>query len=261
MSCHLVHTQVDMRNLNRWAGERGLVRRGSFDQDFAFHILLSALFGKGALQPFRLFATDRQRRATLYAYSSSDAGQLRDLTAMVATPDCLEVLGIDRLRSKPMPSIFAEGLRLGFDLRVRPVRRLGEDLKNPQSGKTTSKGSEVDAYWLDAIRRNPDGWRDVEEHASDSRRTREVVYSEWLKERFSEAADIEICRLAGFCRTRTIRGDGLGPEGPDAKLHGVLVVRDCNAFAEMLRGGVGRHRAYGYGMLLLRPPARERLSK
>ena len=259
MSNHLVHVQVDMRNLNRWAGARGLVRRGSFDQDFAFHILLSALFGKGALQPFRLFATDRQRRATLYAYSSSDAEQLRNLATTVATPDCLEVLSVGEMKSKLMPSTFAEGLRLGFDLRVRPVRRLGADLKNPQSGKIMSKGSEVDSYWLDALRSSPNGWRDAPKNDSDKARSREAVYSEWLRERFSGAADIEVCQLAGFRRTRTVRGDGLGPEGPDAKLHGVLVVRDCEAFEKMLRGGVGRHRAYGYGMILLRPPAMERL--
>ena len=261
MSSHLVHLQADMRNLNRWAGARGLVKRGSFDQDFAFHILLSALFGKGALQPFRLFATARQRRATLYAYSSTDAGQLQELAATVGTPDCLEVLNTGTMRSKPMPSSFAAGLRLGFDLRVRPVRRLGEDLKNPQSGKTMSKGSEVDAYWLDALRRNPDGWRDVAKPDSASARSREEVYSQWLSERFSGVADLEMCQLAGFRRTRTVRGDGLGPEGPDARLHGVLVVRDCEAFAKMLRGGVGRHRAYGYGMILLRPPTMERLRR
>lgn len=259
MSNHLIHALVDMRNLNRWAGGRGLVRHGSFDRDFAFHILLSALFGKGTLQPFRLFGTERQRNATLYAYSSNDAGQLQNLAALVATPDCLEVLGLDTMRSKPMPSIFAKGLRLGFDLRVRPIRRLREDLKNPRSGKTVSKGSEVDVYWLDALRRSPDGWRGLAKDDSGLGRTREAVYGDWLSDRFAGAAEIEDCQLAGLRRTRTVRGDGLGPEGPDARLHGILVVRDCGAFARILRGGVGRHRAYGYGMLLLRPPTMERL--
>ncbi|GHE81823.1 hypothetical protein GCM10019059_44550 [Camelimonas fluminis] len=46
-------------------------------------------------------------------------------------------------------------------------------------------------------------------------------------------------------------------EGPDATFHGSLVVTDPEAFTILLARGVGRHRAYGYGMLLLRPPQRQ----
>ena len=37
-------------------------------------------------------------------------------------------------------------------------------------------------------------------------------------------------------------------------LQGVLAVQTAEPFVRRLREGVGRHRAYGYGMLLLRPP-------
>ena len=43
---------------------------------------------------------------------------------------------------------------------------------------------------------------------------------------------------------------------PDATIHGTLRVSDPDRFAEALRRGVGRHRTYGYGMVLLRPPVR-----
>ena len=39
-------------------------------------------------------------------------------------------------------------------------------------------------------------------------------------------------------------------------VHGALTVTDPDAFAALLARGVGRHRAYGYGMILLRPPNR-----
>ena len=39
-------------------------------------------------------------------------------------------------------------------------------------------------------------------------------------------------------------------------MRGILAITDPTAFADLLARGVGRHRAYGYGMLLLRP-ARE----
>jgi CRISPR system Cascade subunit CasE len=38
--------------------------------------------------------------------------------------------------------------------------------------------------------------------------------------------------------------------------HGELVIKNPELFAERLAKGVGRHAAYGYGMLLLRPSRR-----
>ena len=36
-------------------------------------------------------------------------------------------------------------------------------------------------------------------------------------------------------------------------MRGILTITDAAAFSNLLARGVGRHRAYGYGMLLLRP--------
>ena len=35
-----------------------------------------------------------------------------------------------------------------------------------------------------------------------------------------------------------------------------MTIRDPLAFGRLIRNGIGRHKAYGYGMLLLRPPDR-----
>ena len=40
---------------------------------------------------------------------------------------------------------------------------------------------------------------------------------------------------------------------PDVTMQGALTVRDPPQFDALLRRGVGRHRAFGFGMLLLRP--------
>ena len=42
-------------------------------------------------------------------------------------------------------------------------------------------------------------------------------------------------------------------EGPDAVMRGIFTITDPAKFAAMLKEGIGRHRSYGYGMLLLRP--------
>ena len=98
-------------------------------------------------------------------------------------------------------------------------------------------------------------------------RTRERVYNDWLNERFAGAASLEVdgngvptATLARFNRDVAIRHDGegrnRGSEGPDAVIHGTLVVNGEAAFAALLANGIRRHKAYGYGMLLLRPATR-----
>ena len=86
-------------------------------------------------------------------------------------------------------------------------------------------------------------------------RTRETVYLDWLAEKLGTAAELDrpATRLARFQRVRISRG-AAGPEGPDATFHGAVIVDNPEHFTALLKRGVGRHRAYGYGMLLLRPP-------
>ena len=235
-----------------WAGNRGLIRNGSFDAGYAFHVLLSAMFGKDVLQPFRLFASERRASAALYAYADVDEAELRGTADAVAPPDCLDVINPNKMRSKHMPSHFEKGRRLGFDLRLRPVRRLHRGLADSQLGRSLSRGAEVDAFRLEVIRRFPSGWADSA--AARAGVTRQSVYAEWLCERFGNAVAVEQCRLVAVSRSRAVRGNSGGPEGPDAILHGTFAVADEETFAGVLRNGVGRHRAYGYGMLLLRPP-------
>ena len=254
MTIHLIHALLSMRAFNRWAGDRGLIQRGSFDEGYALHILLSSMFGKSVLQPFRLFASERRLGAALYAYADVDADALRHTAAAVAPPDCLAVIDPRKMRSKRVPTAFEIGRRLGFDARLRPVRRLRQDLPDPQAGRLLSKSQEVDAFRLEVIRRFPHGWADPGAAASKNGVTRQSVYTEWLTERFGDAVSVEQCNLVAFRRSRAIRGTERCPEGPDATLHGTFAVSNPKAFAQILRNGVGRHRAYGYGMLLLRPP-------
>ena len=61
-------------------------------------------------------------------------------------------------------------------------------------------------------------------------------------------------KLVSFQRTRAVRKrHARYSEGPDAVMRGILTITDSDAFSELLAHGIGRHRAYGYGMLLLRP--------
>ena len=87
---------------------------------------------------------------------------------------------------------------------------------------------------------------------------REEVYADWLSNQFDRRGgaqlDRERTRLVSFQRTRAVRKrHARHSEGPDAVMRGVLTITDPDVFSNLLAHGIGRHRAYGYGMLLLRP--------
>ena len=155
------------------------------------------------------------------------------------------------MESRPMPLAWRTGQALGFDLRARPVRRLRRDLDTRRG--SMGRGSEVDAFLAEALRRHPGS----PDGMANEGRTREAVYLDWLEERLSGVAELDRAgsRLVRFRRGCVLRGRRV-VDGPDATIHGTLRVSDPDRFAEALRRGVGRHRTYGYGMVLLRPPAR-----
>lgn len=245
MTLHLIELPIDLRGLHQWAGRRRL--GDGIDEGLALHHLLNETFGPAALQPFRLMVAPRARTGTIYAYASADAETLRRQALTSLTPDLAEVVVLDRLRSLPRPaSIWIAGQRLGFDLRVRPVVRLAGSLAGQDDRGAEvvfRKGAEIDAFLARVFR--------------GEAMTREQACLDWLAARLAPCAslDADNSRLASFRRTR-VRRDGRLIDGPDAVLHGTLTVTDPAAFAALLARGVGRHRAYGYGMVLLRPPQR-----
>jgi CRISPR system Cascade subunit CasE len=245
MTLHLIRLPLRVSNLARWAAARGWVQRHGFDEGRALHHLLAETFGKAVLQPFRLLVPPRSDVGNLYAYTSAPAASLRDMAQAIALPEHLGVLDLARLEEKPMPVAWVSGQWLGFDLITRPVRRLNGPLG------AFAKGAEIDAFLDHVLHNHPDS-------PPESRETsREAVYVDWLRERLEGAARLQPdrSRLAQFCRRRVARG-GAASEGPEATFHGTLEIADPVRFADLLARGVGRHRAYGYGMLLLRAPNR-----
>ena len=237
-SLQMIRAEIGLRDFQRWMGMRRLQ-----DPDHAMHCLLTECFGKElAPKPFRMMTPRGGRHGCLYGYGAADADALRDAAAMFACPLQAGIIPAGRIESKPMPSEWQIGKKLGFEIRVRPTRRLTRPIGD--SGKCHV--AERDAFLMQAL------------DESRETRSREAVYSDWLAERLESCggAELEPCstKLVSFQRSRAVRRQHTRhSEGPDALMRGNLVVTDGDAFAKLLAGGVGRHRAYGYGMLLLRP--------
>ena len=238
-----IHLPVDLRALYRLAARRGWSGAHHFDEGRALHHALGEVFGPGALQPFRLMVPPRQREAGIYAYSSHSFAELEQ-QMQIAPPESGEVFHYPALRHKSLAIQFKPGHRLGFDIRARPICRI----KSPDK----KRGREMDIYQRKAeLHGDEPGWH--EKH------NRETVYLQWLSERFRGGAQIEpgAC-LKRFRRIKTGRGKHVS-EGPDAIMQGTLEVTDAARFADLLVRGAGRHKSYGYGMILLRPAGRPAL--
>ena len=72
---------------------------------------------------------------------------------------------------------------------------------------------------------------------------------------------VDSIRLSGFRLAKQVRQtqsrDGKRTTStlvrPQALLEGYLTVQEPDEFTSLLKRGIGRHRAFGYGMILLRP--------
>ena len=248
---YLARMTLDAARLMRLAHRQNMPSDET-DLGYPLHALLSELFGKGTLQPFR--ALERSTRAvSLLGYSRSSAQELQRHAESFADPAAYAACRWETFAVKPMPSTWPEGRRLGFEVRACPVVRLANDLQTEHRGrpKTYRRGSELDA------------WQHRRWIASEPEEiTREQAYTEWLEQRLEEGAQLNWVQLQGFQRVRLARRSRK-PDGrpwkllerPEAMLRGELTVRNAAAFSEALASGVGRHAAFGFGMVLLRPPA------
>jgi CRISPR system Cascade subunit CasE len=238
---YLMHTQPDPQRLAAWAARHRLLDKEG-DLGYALHALLRAAFGEQAPQPFRYLDAEQG----LLAYTRLDAIELAQHAAL-ADPDANAALGLGQtsrhggMNVRPFPNQWAAGHELGFEVRVRPVIR---------EGKT---GRERDAF-LAAV-----------EKTADQQLDRSQVYVQWLRDLLDRQGGAQLMeanmtryQLLGVTR-KSQKGSATDVRqsrlvgGPDAVLSGQLRVKDPQAFAQLLAQGVGRHRTFGFGLLLLRP--------
>lgn len=222
------------------------------DEGALLHAGLSQLFARNSERaevPFQSFAVDDTRTASLrqseliflLAYTSMDEAQL---TAAMG-PARSDLMRDCETRRVPT---FEAGQRLGFRTRVCPVTRTRHTGDRPARRDTRGrvKHRELDAF-LHAAHAAP----------AQVRVDREDVYGHWLQAQMqrSNACTLGDVRLEEFGLEGLRRGGSARIVRPNVVLEGTLSVADPAAFWRLLARGVGRHRAFGFGMLLLRPAA------
>ena len=239
----MLQLQPDVPALLRFLAGQGHVHTADSDLGYGVHAWLAATFGKLAPRPFRLYLDGTTRKPPkLLAYTHHSRDSLLEHAQSFAEPAARAVCALDdhlTLAELPGPDAWRPGRRLGFEVLACPVARRARD------------GVERDWFLHQADYAGP-----------DSRLDRATTYGEWLAIRFQSAATLESANLTRFQFVSLMRQSSASGHRqrqrsqlirPAALLQGVLHIQDGDRFQSLLANGVGRHGAFGYGMLLLRP--------
>jgi len=266
----IVRLVLDRRELIRVAARQRLPY--GVDDGYLLHAGLAQLFSKDsapAKVPFFSFAVDdtnphaQADRDRVYLLAYSPVGEAALNAEMGPSRGAM----VHACATVAVPAM-TEGTRARFRARVCPVvrtKRVGErPLRVNNKGRTVSR--EIDAWLAERLA----SWQDEpprDEAFPFERRgrewlDRERVYTAWLGRELARhhGGVLEAgTRMESFERQVVHRGDSPKVERrgtmqrPNVVLEGTLRVADPEGFGALLARGIGRHRAFGFGMLLLRP--------
>ena len=247
MTMRLWKLRLDSRAVATFAREQRLSHRES-DDGYVAHAALTAAFQGNGPQPFVLErmltpdpSPDRATDTVLgYAYDEFDRAHL--------TPEFAHLV-VDG-ESKLVPTVPA-GAHVAFLTRVAPTVRTRRPATPGAPLLPRGKSREVDAFLARCAEVGPDVAVD-----------RAEVYRDWLIRELSARGGVELddFGLRAFRRVRLLRKEADRSEGrkrhvverPEAILSGTVRVTDSDAFSALLQRGIGRHRAFGFGMVLVK---------
>jgi CRISPR system Cascade subunit CasE len=242
---HLIKVPLRADKLAAIAKRRN-IRLRDLDDGYLVHCLLTELWQARAPSPFVIRGSGG-RTLDVWGYSVASAGELTDHAHAFGDPSILAAFDeLNGVSSRKMPR-FDKGRRVGFLIRVCPVARVA------RATARLRQGAEVDVFLSRCFAADP-----------GTTLSREAVYREWFSERMSNTVStgVSLARVsvASMARTRLVRRTQGGTreakslDRPDVRLEGELVVEDGDAFLRFLGCGVGRHRAFGFGALIVVPP-------
>jgi CRISPR system Cascade subunit CasE len=152
-----------------------------------------------------------------------------------------DTLGLWRIDSKPFAPAIAQGQRLGFALRANPT----VSRSKPVGGQAVGRHDVVMA----AMKR--DGVSRDEAVATAG--------LAWLQRqglRAGFAVEPKGLRIGGYMRHQFERPGGKPMVLASLDFEGVIAVTDADAFVRVLAAGLGRGKAFGFGLLLVRKAGR-----
>lgn len=216
------------------------------DLGYLVHARITSLFEGDSP---RVFSFDERsihesEYTTVLGYTKKPADDLSADAQRFSDPIGWDTVDWSQFASKPLRLGFQRGQVFGFKVRVCPVVF------------DTMSGKEIDAF--DVAKRRANG-RYV---------NRSAVYQTWVTDRLSWCNGQRSVRVMGLrleqSRSTVFFRQAVRDESgerrplffrhPDATLVGTLEVMNAELFQQTFMLGVGRQKAFGFGMLLLRRP-------
>lgn len=244
---YMLRMELDIPRLMDLGRRRRLSLQDT-DTAYLVHCALGETFGDASPQPFVIekpVQSAAARHLSVLAYSSQSEDKLRARAQALADPSTYKIINWSRLAAKPLPAEWPTTCRLGFQVRVCPVVRMMKE------SPIHRKGAEVDAFLVRC-------WAVGDPNI---RVDRDAVYRDWFSQQITRhgGAQLVEVKVQGFQIERLLRRthdeerQSKRCQRPEAIMSGILEVTEGKAFAELLRRGIGRHRSFGFGMLLLKP--------
>jgi CRISPR system Cascade subunit CasE len=202
------------------------------DESLILKTILWEGFSGSALRPWAIHA-QKGPTIIIIGYTQTDAGELNKRRAL-ALPSVQAAVG--EAIAVPLPAL-SESERYRFSICLVPTIRVTK-VEGRRYGERDAFLTKADAAGKDANLKRDD------------------VYRDYLAERLA-GASIEASRLVRFRLRRFMRPKEdrsvSGRTMPEAVIEGRLRVDDPVRLTQAISTGVGRQRAYGFGMLRLQP--------
>ena len=228
---YLLQADLDLTNMARWSAQNKYS-----DPDRALHCLVYHTFPGDKVPRAFAAVTDPngpRHHAKLYAYTGLNEDELRDVARMCQMEGEASIMSPFTFRTKEIPDEWQEGSTVGFRVRVRPTYR---------DAQTKAERD---------ISNRPDIPAGIEI---------EDLYCNWLSDLLAKKAKAEAppeaMRVVNYQRRRVKRQENSNwTTGPDVTIEGRCRILCPDEWGQAVRYGIGRHKPYGYGMLLLRSAA------
>ena len=200
------------------------------------HQVLTETFGPAVPKPFHFFETQNFKLLTYSPYPSSELfnlglerkGRARGWELVS------KALDLPSMEAIPFPNSWATGTRYRFGVRTRPVTRISH-------AKERGLPRECDVF-LHAVARKKE---------NDPGRQADGLPFLVCRTGCQRRREVRTGSDTGYDEEAGLPKGAPSLDGPDVTFTGSLEVCDPKLFSDFVGRGVGRHRAFGFRMLLL----------